>query len=264
MIAALGMYDPRWLHRANERLWSALAGHLREAGITDVPAMLCRSRPLAAVWTDPALILAQTCGYPLMTRLGDAVSVVATPVYHAPGCEGAWHRSAIVVRADDRAADLPVLAGRIAAINSPDSNTGMNLLRAAIAPHARNGRFFGGVITTGAHARSAFAVVAGRADVAAIDAVTWALLTDRYPALARRLRVLAWTAATPGLPLITARGRDPAPLRAALQAVIADPALADARAALRLADIAVLDREEYGVILALERAAIDAGYPVLA
>jgi ABC-type phosphate/phosphonate transport system substrate-binding protein len=264
MIAALGMYDPRWLHHANDRLWNALAAHLRQGGMADVPATLCRNRPLGEIWRDPALILAQTCGYPLTTSLGDTVALVATPVYRAPGCDGAWHRSAIIVRGDDPAPDLAALAGRTAAINARDSNTGMNLLRAAIAPHARGGRFFGQVIETGAHARSAFAVLSRRADCAAIDAVTWALLTDRYPALKRRLRVLDWTAATPGLPLITAQGRDPAPLRAALDTVIADPALAPARAALRIEGFASLDRDAYAVIPTLERAAIAAGYPVLA
>ena len=263
MIASLGMYDPRWLNDANTRLWQAIAASLRDAGHGDVPAQLCRTRPLDGIWTDPSLWLAQTCGYPLTTRLGHGVELVATPIYRAPGCEGAWHRSAVIVRQDDPAPGLAALANRTAAINARDSNTGMNLLRAAVAPLAQGARFFGRVIETGAHARSVWAVVGGQADVAAIDAVTLALLTDRYPALARRIRVLDWTAATPGLPLICAPGRDVALLRRVLADVIDDPALAATRDVLRLDGISLLQRTAYAIIPSLEADAARAGYPVL-
>jgi ABC-type phosphate/phosphonate transport system substrate-binding protein len=263
MIASLGMYDPRWLHPANDRLWRAIAHRLRATGLADVPEALCRDRAPGAIWTAPDLLLAQTCGYPLATQLGHAVTVVATPVYRAPGCDGAWHRSALVVRRADPARDLPALAGRRAAINARDSNTGMNLLRAAVAPHARDGRFFASVVETGAHARSIWAVIAGKADLAAIDAVTLALLRDRYPRLDRRIRVLGWTMATPGLPLITSArhsSKTVAALRAALAQSIADPELAPARAALRLVDWLVLPRSAYDAVLALETQAHAAGY----
>ncbi|WP_353230448.1 PhnD/SsuA/transferrin family substrate-binding protein [Novosphingobium sp.] len=267
MIASLGMYDPRWLTGANDALWQALAKRLRDLGLTGVPPALTRDRPIDVIWTAPDLMLAQTCGYPLTTRLHDQVTLVATPVYNAEGCDGAWHRSALIVRRDDPARDLADLAGRRAAINARDSNTGMNLLRDRVAPLAQRGRFFGQVIKTGAHARSLYAVIAGQADIAAIDAVTWALLRDRYPTIDRRIRVLGWTAATPGLPLITSAAQPPAvvaALRTALRRVLADPALAAARAALRLNGIALIDRAAYAVVPALEQAAIRAGYPVLA
>jgi ABC-type phosphate/phosphonate transport system substrate-binding protein len=266
MIASLGMYDPRWLHHANDTLWQAIAARLRALGMADVPGQLTRDRPLDAIWSAPDLLLAQTCGYPLTTRLGTTVALVATPVYLAEGCHGAWHRSALIVRRDDPAADLAALAGRRAAINARDSNTGMNLLRASVAPIARDGRFFGQVIETGAHARSICAVIAGRADIAAIDAVTLALLRDRYRAIARRLRVLDWTTATPGLPLITSARQDCATitmLRTALADVMADPALATTRAALRLNGITALDRSAYDLVPAIERQARDIGYPKL-
>ena len=266
MIASLGMYDPRWLQHANSTLWAAIAERLRNAGLSGVPDRLTRDRRLDSIWAAPDLLLAQTCGYPLTTRLGDAVTVVATPIYQAPGCEGAWHRSALIVRCYDPATGLAALAGRRAAINARDSNTGMNLLRAAVAPLAHAGRFFGAVVETGAHARSVAAVIAGRADVAAIDAVTLALLRDRYPTIDRRIRVLDWTAATPGLPLITAAGQPEATsaaLRTALAEVLSDPALAATRAALRLVGATVLDRRDYDAVLSLERQAREHRYPQL-
>ena len=263
MIASLGMYDPHWLQGANDALWAGIARHLRAGGIA-APAHLSRDRPLDAIWTAPDLLLAQTCGYPLTMHLGDAVQPVATLSYTAPGCEGARHRSALVVRGDDPAQGLADLRGRRAALNTRDSNTGMNLLRAAIGPLSEGKPFFGAVIETGAHARSVMAVAGGKADIAAIDAVTLALLHDRYPGLARRIRVLGWTAPSPGLPLITAPGGPVEALRAALAAVLADPALAAARRALRIAGVHVLARADYAVIPAMAHEAAAAGYPDLA
>lgn len=261
MIASLGMYDPRWLQPANDALWTALAAHLRAAGVAEVPDRLTRNQPLDTIWTAPDLLLAQTCGYPLTTRLRDSVAVVATLTYDAPGCEGAWHRSALVVRAGDPAGSLADLRTRRAAINARDSNTGMNLLRAAVAPLAGGQPFFAAVLETGAHARSAMAVIAGKADLAAIDAVTLALLHDRYPTLARRLRILGWTAPSPGLPLITAANGPVEALRNSLTETLRDPALTKP---LRITGHAVLDAADYAVIPAMECDAATAGYPVLA
>lgn len=264
MIASLGMYDPRWLRPANDALWTALAHRLRTAGIAHVPDALTRDRPLDAIWTAPDLLLAQTCGYPLTTRLGAAVATVATLTHDAPGCQGAWHRSAIIVRHSDPAPDLAALRNRRAAINARDSNTGMNLLRAAVAPLAAGAPFFAQVIETGAHARSVMAVIAGKADLAAIDAVTLALLHDRHPTLKRRIRVLGWTATSPGLPLITHATGPVSALRAALAETLADPALQPALRALRITGWSVVDPADYAVIPELEREAVAAGYPVLA
>jgi len=261
-IAALPMYDPPGLMAANDALWAWIATRLQGA-----PRALSRGGDLMTLWRHPGLLLAQTCGYPLMTRLSDHARVLATPVYDAPGCDGAWHRAAILVRAKDPARALGDLFGARLAINDPLSNTGMNLPRARIAPLARGARFFGSVVVTGAHALSAAAVAGGEADVCAVDAVTWAHLERLEPALAGRLRILDWTDASPGLPLVTARATSAA-TRAALMEVLtaamAAPDLAWARRALRLEGIVTLPKGAYDRILELEREAADHGYPVLA
>lgn len=131
-VASLGMYDLPHLRQANDRLWTAIAARLRHAGLADVPDRLDRDRPLADIWDDPALLLAQTCGYPLTTRWRDRLTYVATPAYAGEGCDGDHHRSRFVVRRDDAATCLAALAGLRAAINAVDSNTGMNLLLSLI------------------------------------------------------------------------------------------------------------------------------------
>lgn len=265
-VAALSMYDLPELFEANDRLWAAIAERLRAAGISDVPARLTRDLEPEAVWRAPGLLLAQACGYPYMKALRPHAALVATPRYDAPGCEGPFHRSAVVVRRSQQAAGLQDMRGSRLALNSPSSGSGMNLLRAAVARHADRQPFFASVAVTGSHAASVEAVATGAADVAAIDAVTWAHLGTFRAELTRSLRVLGWTARSPGLPLITTRARGAharAALLQALEDVAVDPALAAVRGTLRLQGFNVLSEAHYSAALAHEQMAADLGYPVL-
>ena len=266
--ASLPMYDLTELRGPTDALWRAIADHLRRHGC-EAGRRLSRPQRLAQHWRDPTLLLSQSCGYPLLGLPGH-VRVVATPVYAATGCEGACYRSGLIVRRDDRAADLDALRGGVCAVNAWDSNSGMNMLRAMIAPwlqgrETRGRSFFRRVVVTGSHAASIAAVGAGRADIAAIDCVTLALLERHRPELVAPVRVLDWTMPAPGLPLINA-GDDRVLdlLRAALAAVAADPELAGVRQALLLDRFVVLPDDAYRAIRVLEEQAIAAGYPVLA
>jgi ABC-type phosphate/phosphonate transport system substrate-binding protein len=264
-IAALPMYDPPELQAANDALWAAIAARLDSEGV-DAPKTLTRGASPDAIWTDPGLLLAQTCGYPLMTTLRGRVGVVATPCYDAPGCEGPFHGSAVVVRRNDPADSLADLRGRTFGLNGITSNTGMNLLRVMVAPLAQGETFFGGVSVTGGHAASVEAVASGEADVAAIDCVTFAILQRHRPAITRPLRILAWTALSPGLPLITAASTTES-TRAALARALADaardPALRETRAELLLKGFESLPASAYEAVLDFERSASAQGYPDL-
>jgi ABC-type phosphate/phosphonate transport system substrate-binding protein len=255
------MYDFDELRPATDALWAAIAARL-----DDAPASLTRGRALDEVWTDPALLLGQTCGYPLVTHLRGRVTLVATPRYRAQGCAGALYCSAVIVRAGDVARELADLRGRRCAVNDAASNSGMNALRAAVAAVAGGPRFFCDVLMTGGHVESLRAVAEERADVAAIDCVTWALLRDVRPQAVAGLRVLAWTEASAGLPLVTSLRTDRATrhaLQRALQEVARDPALAPVRDALRLEGFELLSLRSYESVRAMERRARRAGYPVL-
>jgi ABC-type phosphate/phosphonate transport system substrate-binding protein len=265
-IAALPMYDLPELQAANDALWSAMAARLREAGVARTPPSLTRGRALEPLWSDPRLLIAQTCGYPYIVGLRGWVRLLGTPQYRAAGCEGPFHRSAVLVRVGDRAQSLGDLRGCRLALNGATSNTGMNLLRAEIAPLAVMGRFLGEVITTGAHALSAAAVAQGEADLCAVDCVTWAHLQRLEPTMASRLRVLAWTSRTPGLPLITGRMTDEPTALALVETlnwVMREPALADVRRALLLDGVHTLPEANYRGLLYVEQIAIDQGYPHL-
>ena len=265
LVASLGMYDFPFLAEANRRLWAAIGGSLRAAGI-GAPVALDRSAPHEA-WANPRLVFGQTCGYPFITALRDRVSLLATPIYSFEGCEGPNHCSFIVAGARSRGRSLAGFQGARAALNARDSNTGMNLFRALIAPIARGRPMFSEVVVTGSHAASLEAVAEGAADLAAIDCVTYGLLRRARPDLAERVVVIARSQASPGLPFVINAGLgEPlaAAVRVALYAALNDPALADARGALGLKGAALLNQAAYRKIAEIERGAAALGYPELA
>ena len=180
MIAALPMYEFARTAPALDAVWSFMAERLVAAGI-DAPASLTRGRELQNLWRDPGLLFGQTCGYPYRHGLEPFVEILATPVFAFEGCEGATHCSFLVARRDDARRDLAAFRGARAAINARDSNTGMNLFRAAVAKVAGGAPFFADVSVTGAHSASLAAVAEGKADLAAIDCVTFGLIARESP-----------------------------------------------------------------------------------
>jgi ABC-type phosphate/phosphonate transport system substrate-binding protein len=265
-IAALPMYDFLELRRAHDALWAALADRLAAAGVIDVPRLLTRSLGHFDVWRHPLLLLGQGCEYPLAKSFVGRVKVVATPRYAAPGCEGASYRSAIVVRAEESAEDLADLRNRRCAINEADSNSGMNLLRAAIAPLSGGAPFFESVVLSGSHRRSVEMVAAGEADLAAVDCVSFAHFQRLYPAAVAGLRILCWSPHSPSLPFITARDTSDSTveaLRAALADVFAAPALSSVRELLLLEGVDLEPDADFTVVLRLERQAAELGFPAI-
>ena len=233
MIAALPMYDRPELSNATDRFWALIRDGLRTRGIA-APDALTRGGDPWEVWTDPDLLLSQTCGLPYRARLHQRVRLVGTPDYGLPGCAVGYYHSVIVAKG-------PALPDRPrVAVNDPMSQSGW----AALCDWAaKTGLTLGPVQLTGSHAASARAVHDGAADIAALDAQTWRIL-ERVEDRAQALTVIDRTPATPGLPLITATHRDPEPLRAAVSEAIAALSPTD-RGRLNLKGLAVIPSEAY-------------------
>ncbi|RXV66127.1 hypothetical protein C6W92_05680 [Roseovarius sp. A46] len=211
MIASLPMYDRPETAAANDRLWQAVRARLGEG-----PECLTREGDLWTQWQSPDLLLSQTCGLPYRSRLYDKVNLVGTPVCDLPDCPPGQYYSVFVARRDDPRDDPQAYAQAVLAYNEPLSQSGW---AAPQAWAAARGFAFTETLRTGAHAASAQAVADGRADIAALDALSWRFMarTDRF---ADALRVIGRTDPTPALPWITAATRDPAPIRAALSAAL--------------------------------------------
>jgi hypothetical protein len=76
--AALPMYDWPELTAATDRLWAALRDGLRAAGVAAPDALTRDDDPMAG-WTDPRLVLGQTCGLPFAGTLAGRVALVGAP-----------------------------------------------------------------------------------------------------------------------------------------------------------------------------------------
>ncbi len=246
------MYDWPEVQWAHDALWAAIARRLAALGVK-APSTLDRERPAEEVWLDPGLVLSQTCGWPYSTRLWEKVRIVATPIYEVEGCDGPLYSSIIVTRRHERAKALSDFQGRRFAVNTSDSLSGYVALAAALR---EAGTDPAGIewVNTGTHRASVRAVADGLADVAAIDAVCWALAEQLESAAVRRLRILGRTPLRPGLPLITAGSRSDDELTL-LQAVLQDGLTSDetreARNALSLSGTAVVANSDYLALLAL-------------
>ncbi len=218
MIASLPMYDWPEVRSETASLWSACRDALRGVGFAAPDTLTASPGNPWQHWQAEDLVLSQTCGLPFSARLAGHVSLIGTPSYALPDVAPGMYCSRIVVRADDPAQSVADLTGRRFAFNMRESQSGWAAFLAAFGDPKM---IFDDLIETGAHRASLAAVATGRADAAAIDAVSWALAERHEPAV-QALRVLASTPATPGLPLITARRSedDLALMRLALQTAI--------------------------------------------
>ncbi len=263
-LASIAMYvTPPPLAQATSLLWSFLHEQLVAAGLDGVPDTLDQRIAYDEAWMRPDLLLSQTCGYPYAKHLRGKVRLVATPVYSHPGCDGPFMRSFIIARQDRAIGSLQGLRGTIAAINGPDSNSGANLFRAAVAPIAGDRPFFADIVETGSHGASIDAVACGSADCAAIDCVTFANIRRFDPARTASIRIVAETPAGPGLPFITAGDATDiqvSQLRQALAASIAEVSLAPVRDTLGLSGFVVLSDAAYEPLLDFARQAEASGF----
>lgn len=217
LVATLPMYDWPQVAGATDALYAGIRDSLRARGLC-APDGLTREDSLWAQWESPGLVFGQTCGMPFRTVLHDKVALIGTPDYALPDASPGHYYSVFVARKGE-GGSVEAFIDRTLAFNGQDSQSGW----AAPQNHAAALGLppFTHTLHTGAHRLSARAVAEGRADIAAIDAVTWRFFQRFEPALADRLTVIGRTDPTPGLPYICAPARNLAATRAAVAEAVA-------------------------------------------
>ncbi len=239
MSASFPMYLRPENRGAYDRLWAAIRDDLRAQGI-EAPEELAEADSLWDLWTDPDLLLSQSCALPWRMRLDGVATILGAPDYQLPGCPPGYYNSVFLLRADDARIDPSEWEGLRLAYNSANSKSGY------AAPQAfatSNGLTFTLTPPTGSHRASVQAVRAGEADIACIDAQTWRMIA-RWDPEADQLQEVARTPPTPATPFITAASRDPEPIRSALALAIS--ALPDAdRALLDLHGLVEIPEDAY-------------------
>ncbi|AHM73118.2 phosphate ABC transporter substrate-binding protein [Yersinia hibernica] len=261
MLISLPMYGVR-PQQDVQPFWQILSRHLHLYGITGINEQLFWPSDLLPHWRDSALLLSQTCGFPLVTQLHQQVQLVGTFSYQSPYCSGAYYRSLVVVRDDEEGEQLSDFRHRVVAYNSTDSQSGYNALRALIFPLAVNGRFFSHAVASGGHYRSIAMIQQRQADIAAIDCVSFALLQRANPSAVAGLKIIAQTDAAPGLPLITSLATSAEQLiriRQAIEATINSSEATFAKDKLLITGFSILPWSDYGIIKQMQEMAFSSG-----
>jgi ABC-type phosphate/phosphonate transport system substrate-binding protein len=252
VIASLPMYDIVELRHAHDALWVGMARHFRHQGIDHVPRKLVHDRPVNSLWSADNLFMSQCCGYDVVYQFKDRFQILATPWFDAPGCSQGNYSSTIVVPTNSLKTDVIDMAGTVAVVNGPESHSGMNALFSLVAPHSRNNRFFSEVKISGSHVESLALLANGQADVAAVDCLTYELLSRYRPAAIRGTRPLGLTCSAPAPPYVTARAFNldtVERMQNALLETYEDQALAGSRQALLISKIELSSALSYQRIL---------------
>lgn len=257
-IELLMYVAPEPIRAANERWITRILDHFAHSRLS------AEGLSLRELWLSPHLLLTQTCGYPLMTQLGGKVRLIGRPRYELPDASAGNHCSLILSRADVPREILPDFRLSRGVINSDDSNSGMNLLRQALASLQRDGQFFASVGISGGHRESLRWLREDRADLAAIDSVTYAGLARYAPDEVSGLRVVARSALSPTLPFITvasATNEQAEQLRRVMNQTLHE--LPDVAQTLGLAQVLPATEADYQVVLDYQREAETLGYAQL-
>ena len=211
MTAMLGMYDRPETAAANDRFWQTIRDNLGFG-----PRTLNRDGDFWEIWRDPDLVFAQTCGMPFRLELHEQVQLVGTPDYGLADCPPGFYNSVIIARKTAHDASLAALCSGVFSFNEPVSQSGwaapmIHLEAMGLSPAT--------CLQTGEHVASACAVAEGRADFAALDALTWKLIR-RYDDFADNLQVVSRTTPTPTLPFVTGRNQPVETIREAVARAI--------------------------------------------
>ena len=238
IIAELGFYPFEDIAWAYDKLWIATADRC-----SWLPRKLARNTDPTKLWRSENQFVSQTCGWPLVTQLGETVRVVGAFRQTTPESASHFYRSVVVGRVDGTPFDFQ---GSVAAVNELESLSGWISLIAAI--HGPQETWRGDFKVSGSHAESVRMLCRGEADIASIDSVTLAHLRRIDPQAINSLFVICNGPLVPCLPIITHRSVSDSQiseLRQALSESTRDPSIAAATSALFISGFDALDLEDY-------------------
>ena len=218
-VAALSAFDLPFLRPAQDAFWRLVRDALAERGVVETPSKLTRPIDERRLWTHPAIVLGQLDAYRFAQVFPSTLVAVAAPHYDCRGCEGPCYRAVVVVRDGDDIQAWTGLEQRTAAVEGLDHLGSWRLFKAWVQGVADPAAFFGRVVISGGSVESLSLVRSAAADYAVVDCVSWQLVREHLPAVARGLRVLAET--DPGLapPFVCSAGRGAAEREAVYDAV---------------------------------------------
>ena len=254
MIASLDMYKWPESTAAFDLFWSAIHQALADQGVSSPPQLTTLDENLHDFAASGDLLMGQICGItyarandvePRFTALGVFVCEddLLTP--------GQYCSALIAPRGTSP--DLTAPQTLTTAINGYGSLSGWIVLSQYVSGQSQDDPFAKTLIS-GGHRQSAEMIAAGKADLAAIDIISWKMLERFCPQLIEGIDVIGRTPARPGLPLVTSCYQPPsviAALKSALASAFKDPQVSTALSALGIIGLALNSDEDYNTLLEL-------------
>tara|TARA_B110000914_G_C15433940_1_gene432815 strand:+ start:392 stop:1159 length:768 start_codon:yes stop_codon:yes gene_type:complete len=210
---SLGMYS---LNTGLEAAWRGLFLEARKLRPDlDIPTRVINSVDMVDV-INSSTRLSHICGLPLVSQFQGRLMPLCAPHFDVEGIDGPEYFSYFMVRKNSHIQSIEQSRDCVVAINSIDSNSGMGVFRHELKKNYGIDQlefFFQDIIYSGAHTESVQYLLEGKADIAAIDAVTYNYLQDINPELALELRIVGHSVKMTSPPLVTHIGNpicDPA------------------------------------------------------
>ena len=216
---------------------------------------------------DGEVHVAWLCGLPYVRetdRFDPRIDLLAAPVMRRAryGAKPVYFTD-LVVRREHPAQTLADLRGASVAINEPNSHSGYQVLRHALAEQGLPTGFFSEVIESGAHQRSLELIESGEVDAAPIDTTVLETEVRARPQLATQLRAVATLGPSPMPPWVASTRLAPALRQRLRDALLALGTDAQSRVAFEQAEVqgfAAVDDDWYRPIRQMSRSA--AHYPL--
>ena len=150
--------------------------------------------------------LSHVCGYPLVNQYAGQLKPLCAPHFDIDGVNGAEYFSYFMVKKTMPINSIVESDGLIAAVNTINSNSGMNVLRHEIETINKLGaieQFFKELKISGSHNNSLQYLIDEKADIASIDAASYYFLQRNNPELNSQLKVIGRSVKTTSPPFVT-------------------------------------------------------------
>ena len=150
--------------------------------------------------------LSHVCGYPLVNQYAGQLKPLCAPHFDIDGVNGAEYFSYFMVKKTMPINSIVESDGLIAAVNTINSNSGMNVLRHEIETINKLGaieQFFKEINISGSHNNSLQYLIDEKADIASIDAASYYFLQRNNPELNSQLKVIGRSVKTTSPPFVT-------------------------------------------------------------
>ena len=171
----------------------------------NIPTSVINSVNMTDV-TNSLTRLSHICGLPLLSQFQGRLTPLCAPHFDVEGIDGVEYFSYFMVREDSCIQSVKQSRGSVVAVNSIDSNSGMGVLRHELKKNCGANQlefFFREIIYSGAHVDSVQCLINGEADIASIDAVTYAYFQRINPELDKLLRIVGSSVKMTSPPFVT-------------------------------------------------------------